>query len=138
MTKLSMIVILSSCLFACGKKDDKAGDNKAGDNKEAKPPETAPSGSAAPAGPIASCAVGTYEWDDNGKKRGFVLNADGTGKEIYEAGKDERPLTWTGERNRIKIVYSTVGDQVGGATFDMPYDCDAGTFGTRATPYKKK
>jgi len=130
MTKLSLIVMIS-CLFACGKKDDKAGDKKEGTA------ETKPGGGGG--GGAGDCAVGTYEWNDNGALRGFVLNADRTGKEIYEAGKDERPLTWEATDDKtIKIVYSTVGDQVGGATFNMPYNCAAGTFGTVATPYKKK
>ena len=127
MTKLSMILIVSSCLFACGKKD--------GDKKEGATAETKSGGG----GKAGACAVGTYEWDDNGSKRGFVLEADGNGKEIYEAGKDERPLTWEATDDKtIKIVYKTVGDQVGGASYNMPYNCAAGTFGSVATPYKKK
>ena len=131
MTKLSMIMIVSSCLFACGKKDDKASEKKEGAAAETK--------AGGGGGGAGDCAVGTYEWNDNGAMRGFVLDADRTGKEIYEAGKDERPLTWEATDDKtIKIVYSTVGDQVGGQAFNMPYSCAAGTFGSVATPYKKK
>ena len=127
MTRLSLIVLVSACLFACGKKDDTPADKKEGTSAETKP-------AGGGGGGAGDCAVGTYEWDDNGAKRGFVLDADRTGKEIYEAGKDERPLTWEATSDKsIKIVYSTVGDQVGGQAFNMPYDCAAGTFGSVAT-----
>jgi hypothetical protein len=126
MKKYFLLVILSSVLFACGKKDDKSAGGGGGGDK----PAVATGG--------GDCVVGEYWWDDNGTKRGFVLNADKSGKEVYEVGKDERPLTWSIKDDKMVHLKYTSSENVAGGEFDVPYNCAAGSFGSVATPYKKK
>lgn len=132
-TFVSCSVVFAVALFGCGgkKKEEPAGD---------KPAPAADKGGApaAPAGGGGDCIVGNYEWNDNGALRGFVFNADKSGKEIYEAGKDERPLTWSIKSDKVvHLSYTKSGDNMGGE-FDIPYDCAAGSVGSIATPYKRK
>ena len=126
MKKLLFVMMVSSAVFACGKKDDKA--SGGGGDKPA----------VATGGGGGDCIVGEYWWDDNGAKRGFVFNADKSGKEIYEVGKDERPLTWSIKDDKTVHLSYTKSENNAGGEFDQPYNCAAGTFGTVATPYKRK
>jgi hypothetical protein len=87
MSKL-YIVALAILGFACGSKNDDKPAASAGE-----PAARSNTGE-------GDCIVGEYEWDDKGVKRGFVFTADKSGMEIYEPGKDERPLTWS-----IKVVH---------------------------------
>ena len=84
----------------------------------------------------SSCVVGTWTQSSPSYSPSFTFNADGTGEEKQSPGSGGTTVRFSWEAkgtDKIAIKYVAEGD-VQSAAYDMPINCEAGTFGNM---YKK-
>jgi len=125
----SISAILIVLAGACSSPERGAGDTSAATASSASPAANA---SARGTG----CLVGTWTQPSPSYSPSFTFNADGTGQEVQSKGSGGGTVrfNWAAKgTDKVAITYVAEGNTQS-ASYDMPINCENGTFGNM---YKK-